>query len=385
MRKDYFFIGLSSRLFMLLLFIILNQYDKYNDASEIIFKAFLELFDGRNPYSTTYLLEWGSDWFSQPFNYGPITLFLLIPAMILPYWYHNLWIGMYIMINIYCFLIAEYVSKIASRDLNLQNRAKTLKIDKDPRENRLLYYGGIFFWLIPVATTCVTVFIYAPIFLAVLAFGERKHPFLSGLLISMAALSYQLVFLFVPVYFIYFFKQGWKKFFKFLIGWIPALLILLFFILWQYPSGTIESLFLYSSEMPYNKCPQCENDFDNLSVFSIPRLLYNFSNGQIQIGNEARIVMVIILGIICLLFLFSKRYNEFPELFMQWYFVIAVFLFTLTTNYGQSHYIIFLIIPTLYINQMRYPDFHKSTPIGAGIWKWEDHDYYVRKYNKLPL
>ena len=139
MRKDYFFIGLSSRLFMLLLFIILNQYDKYNDASEIIFKAFLELFDGRNPYSTTYLLEWGSDWFSQPFNYGPITLFLLIPAMILPFWKNSLWVGMYIMINIYCFLIAEYVSKIASRDLNLQNRAKTLKVDKDPRENRLLY------------------------------------------------------------------------------------------------------------------------------------------------------------------------------------------------------------------------------------------------------
>ena len=104
-----------------------------------------------------------------------------------------------------------------------------------------------------------------------------------------------------------------------------------------------------------------------------------------MIGNEARLVMIIILGIICLIFLFTKRYDEFPEYFMQWYFVLAVFLFTLTTNYGQAHYIIFLIIPTLYINQMRYPDFHKSKPIGAGIRKWEDFDMYVDKYNEYPL
>ncbi len=385
MRKDYFFVGLGVRLLMLLIFIFVNQNDAYNDASEIIYQAFQELLSGRNPYSKPeYILAWGDSEFSQPFNYGPVTLLLYLPAMLLPIWYNNLWIGMTIMINVYSFLIAEYVSKIGSCDKKCQQKAQISHTDKDPRENQLLYYGGIFFWLIPVGTTCITVFIYAPIFLTVIAFDKLKNPFISGLCITLAAMSYQLIYLFIPIYAVYHAKRGFKEVGIFILGSLPAIVLLFVFVIWP-TGGIIESLFLYTGEMPYNKCLECGNEFDAWSIFSIPRILYNVSNGGITIGPQARLVMFFILGTLNVVYFFSKRFDTYEEWFLIKYILLSIILFTLTTNYGQSHYLIFVFIPLLYYFQMRSPDFHKKYPIGAGMWSWDDFDKYYTKYQKLAL
>ncbi|WP_371804969.1 hypothetical protein [Candidatus Lokiarchaeum ossiferum] len=385
MRKDYFLIGLGVRLLMLLIFIYVNEDEVYNDASEIIYQALQELLGGRNPYSKSeYFLAWGNSQFSQPFNYGPVTLLVYLPAMLIPIWYNNLWIGMAIMINVYSFLIGEFVSKIGSCDRKCQKNAQISHIEKDPRENQLLYYGGIFFWIIPVGTTCITVFIYAPILLTVLAFDKLKNPILSSLCITLAAMSYQLIYLFVPIYVVYHMKRGLKDFGFFILGALPAIFIGLIFIFWP-SGGFIESLFTYSSNMPYNKCPSCGNNFDSWSVFSIPRILFNISDGSIQIGPEARFFMFFILGVICVVYLFTKRFDSYEEWFLIKYFILSVILFTLTTNYGQSHYLIFLFIPLLYYFQMKKPDFHKQYPIGAGMWSWDDFDKYYSKYHKVAL
>ncbi|MHA1744405.1 MAG: hypothetical protein ACTSWW_00305 [Promethearchaeota archaeon] len=384
MRKDYFLFGLGSRIIMLGVFLLVNQKGSYNDASEIIYYAFQNLFKGTNPYSTVYDLNWGTSTFTQPFNYGPMTLLLLLPAMLLPIWYKDLWIGMTVLINIYSFLTAEYISQLGSRDMRMQNRATISHEDKDPRQNQVLYYGGIFFWLIPVGTTCITVFIYAPIFLAVVAFDKLRHPVISGVLISLAAMSYQLIYLFIPVFVIYHFKRGWREAARFILGCLPALLLLLLFELWP-PGGVINSLFLYTGDMPYNKCPTCNNDFDQWSVFSIPRILYNISDGAIQIGPLLRLILVILLGVLCLWYLFSHRFDHFEEFFLIRYLLAAVVGFTLTTNYGQSHYLIFLFPFLLYYYQMKKPDFRKNKPIGAGILTWKDFDEYVTQTRALPL
>lgn len=385
MRKDYFLIGLGVRLLMLLIFIYVNQYEVYNDASDIIFQAFQELLSGRNPYSKSeYLLAWGDLSFSQPFNYGPVTLLVYLPAMLIPFWYNNLWIGMAVMINVYSFLIGEYVSKIGSCDKKCQKNAQISHFEKDPRENQLLYYGGIFFWIIPVGTTCMTVFIYAPILLTVIAFDKLENPYLSSLCITLAAMSYQLIYLFVPIYAIYHSKRGFKELGKFILGALPALFLAFIFILWP-SGGIIDSLFLYTKNMPYIKCPECGNSFDSWSIFSIPRILYNFSDGSIKIGSQARLVMFFILGVLCAVYLFTKRFDSYEEWFLIKYFILSVILFTLTTNYGQSHYLIFLFIPLLYYFQMKKPDFHKKYPIGAGMWSWEDFDKFFGKYQKVAL
>jgi hypothetical protein len=370
---------------MLLIFIFVNEYEAYNDASEIIYQAFQELFSGRNPYSKAeYELAWGDSTFSQPFNYGPVTLLLYLPAMVLPMWYNNLWVGMALMINVYSFLIAEYVSKIGSQDTKCQLKAQISYVTKDPRENQLLYYGGIFFWLIPVGTTCMTVFIYAPIFLTVIAFDKLKNPVLSGLCITLAAMSYQLIYLFIPIYAIFHAKRGVKELGKFILGSLPAILLLLTFVIWP-PGGIIDSLFRYTSKMPYNKCIECGNEFDSWSIFSIPRIAYNLSGGEITIGPEARLVMFLLLGTLCAVYFFTKRFDSYEEWFIIKYFLLAIVLFTLTTNYGQSHYLIFLFIPLLYYFQMKKPDFHKKYPIGAGMWSWDDFDKYYGKYGRVAL
>lgn len=365
MRKDFFYFGLSMRILMVFIFLVINETTQYNDASLIIYKGFVHLFKGENPYSYWYELNWGTGTFSQPLNYGPLVFIVFLPAMLLPFWYRDLWIGMAVMINVYAFLTAQWVSKWGSQDLSLQKEAEIITEDKDPRQNRLLYYGGLFYWMIPLGTTSISVFIYAQIFLCTLAFIYREKPLYAGLFLTIAGLSYQLTLLFLPIYAIYYFKRNWRDLRHFIFGCIPAFLLFLFFVFWQYPAGTIDSLFLYSSSMPYEKCSTCGNNLDRWSIFSIPRLLYNWSAGQIQVGNYFRLGMIAILAIICGIYLFTHKFDKNPDFLLVKYQILAVILFTLTTNYGQSHYLIFLFIPLLYYFQIKKPDFRKQKPIGG--------------------
>lgn len=364
MRKDHFLIGLGIRVLMLFFFIHLNETNHYNDASLIIYKGFLHILKGENPYSYIYELPWGTGTFTQPLNYGPIVFILFLPAMFIPIWYEDLWIGMAIMINLYCFGIAELISNIGSNPHtnsnpppNIDEKSEEFKKPNETSkiERKILYYGGILFWMIPVGTTVISVFIYAPIFISLLAFIFRRNAFLTGFFIMVGGLSYQLVLLFVPIYFVYYLKQDWKLCIKFVAGCLPAFLILLFFVFWQYPAGTIESLFLYTSTMPYVKCDNCGNNLDNFSFFSIPQLLFQWSNGSIQAGNYFRMGVVIILGVYCLWVLFNKRIISSRELPIQIlkYQIIAVILFTISNNYGQIHYLLFTIVPLILYFQFK--------------------------------
>ncbi len=369
MRKVYFIFGLGMRILMLFVFLHINETTQYNDASLVIFKGFDHLFSGENPYSYIYELEWGTGSFFQPLNYGPLIFLIYIPAMVLPFWYGDLWIGMAIMINIYSFFTADFLVQASYRDINQSDqfnyhiRNETRTKQRSPNHS-ILYYGGILYWVIPFWTTVITVFIYAQIFLCTLAFFYRRKPFLVGLMLMIGGLSYQLVLLFLPIYGVYYLKQDFSKFFRFVLGCIPPFLVLLFFIGWQYPAGTIDSLFLYSGTMPYEKCPSCGNDLDNWSIFSIPRLLYLWSDGSIQIGNLLRMVMLVILGLICVFFLLSPIFKKNPENWVIKYQILAVALFILTTNYGQIHYIFFIVQPVIILlqnhrNKKKHNEFKK--------------------------
>jgi hypothetical protein len=385
MRRDYFLIGLGTRILMMALFVLINQDSQYNDASEIIYYAFQEMFKGNNPYSKIdYILNWGDSTFTQPFNYGPVTLILYLPAMLLPLWHNSLWLGMTVMINIYCYLIAEFLSKKGSLDVNWQIGAKINTSEKDSRQNVLLYYGGVFFWMIPVGTTCITVFIYGSIFLLVLALLNLNTPLLSGLFISLGAFSYQIIILMVPIFAIYYLRKEWKLLWKFIIGALPGLMIFLFFEIWD-SGGIFYSLIGYNAEMPYNKCPTCANGFDQWSIFSIPRVLYNISNGNITIGPLLRIIFGCILILICIYFLIAKNQKTHPAFFVVKYCVWVIIGFTLTTNYGQSHYLIFLYPLLLFYYQAKSPDFRKKSPIGSSIYTWEDFEKYKTVFGDPPL
>ncbi|MHA1673157.1 MAG: hypothetical protein ACTSYI_05970, partial [Promethearchaeota archaeon] len=340
MRKDYFIIGLGMRIVMLLVFLHINETTQYNDASLVIFKGFDHLFSGENPYSYIYELEWGTGSFFQPLNYGPLIFLIYLPAMALPIWYGDLWIGMALMINIYSFFTANFLINASHQDITKEANQDTnqfkYKLPANTREagqkplNSILYYGGILYWVIPFGTTIISVFIYAQIFLCTIAFLYLRKPFLAGLLLMIAGLSYQLVLLFLPVYGVYYLKQNFHDLIRFILGCLPPLLILFFFVGWQYPAGTIDSLFLYSSTMPYVKCTTCGNDLDNWSIFSIPRLLYLWSDGDIQIGNILRMIMLVILGLICIYFLFSPIFKRSPKKWILRYQLLAITLFILT-------------------------------------------------------
>jgi hypothetical protein len=355
-----------------------------NDMCQIIYQSLVQLLNGVNPYSLEYELYWGTGTFIQPMNYGPITLLMFLPAMIFPQWIgdYYFWIGGFIMINIYCYLIAETLQKVSVYDTELQYNAKINLSSKDPRENRYLYYCGVFFWGIPFGTMIVTVYVFAPIWLCLLAFHYRANPWKSGLLLSMACFAYQLCFLFVPVYIIYHFKKEIMNVFKFGIASLPSFFLMFIFEIWP-PGGVIDSLFLYTSRQGYIKCPECDGMVDWLHG-SLPKILYTTSNGEIQIGNQARIVMFVILSLLCVYFFLTKKHDAHPELFMNWYFAIAVALFTLTTNYGGIHYLTFIAIPLFYVYQIKHPDYRKNIPIGKKMKQYDQFDEYLLKYHQLP-
>ncbi len=412
MRRDYFLIGLGIRLLMLTFFLYGTEFESYNDMSQIIYDAMQNLLHGTNPYSVEYELEWGVNTFTQPFNYGPVTLILLLPAMLIPVWHRNFWVGMFIVINVYCFLTSEFLMKKAAGDSGLQKRSRLnlTRYNHDPRQNRYLYYAGMMIWILPIGTTVVTVFVYAPLFLSVLAFGYRDKPFVSALLISLAAFSYQLLLLFIPIYLVYSFKRSYPQFksyilpssskpaglnfvqyfarnsatfIKFLCGLFPAVLIFALFELWG-SGGAFSSIFAYTGQMGYVKCPECDHNLDRWSIFSIPQIIYQLSDGTLMIGNISRGVVVILLTVFLFIFLFHRKADDNPELFFQWYFILAVVGFTLSNNYGQLHYLIFIEIPLLYLNQIYKPDFRKNKSIGPGIYSWFRFDKYVLKNHELP-
>ncbi len=410
MRKDYFFAGLGMRILMLMVFIIVNHYDHYNDMSEIIYYAMNNMLRGENPYAVMYEIEWGSGTFYQPFNYGPVTLLMLLPAMALPYWYNSFWLGMYVMNNVYSYLLSEYLMKYLAYDKGLQKENSSLYLahkDKNQkktknqtysennsqnnshlyelelRKNRGIYYAGIFLWLLPFGTLVVTNFLMLPILFVTLAFGERKSPFWCSFFITMGAMCYQMVLLFIPVFAAYHYKQDIKNVWYFILGAIPASLFFMIFMVWG-PGGIIYSTFLYTSEMGYVKCPTCDHTFDNWSVFSIPKLLYVLSDGQIQIGNLTRVFLVFLLGVSLLLYIFRDDFGKYDEKYIQKYLMYAVLGFVLTNNYGQVHYFLLGVVPLLIYLQIKNPDYRKEVPIGMGINNWQQFEKYLLKYHELP-
>ncbi len=399
MRKDYFLAGIGFRFVMITFFIIGNYFESYNDMSEIIFQGLVNMLQGQNPYSTIYTLEWGSGSFSQPLNYGPVTLLLYLPAMLFPWWYNRFWVGMTVMNTVYTYLLAEYMMRKLSFDPGLQKAAKssqkeyefkTRKSKSNPeliglelRRNRFIYYSGVIIWCIPWGTLFITNFLMMPIYLTTLAFGNRENPIKCSFYICLSAMAYQLCYLFIPIYALYHFKKNITNLYKFALGAIPSLLLFAIFMIWS-PGGIFYSLFGYTSEMGYVKCPDCDHTFENTAVFSIPKMVYLWTDGKWEIGNYVRIILVLVLGLILLNYLIKDKFDNNPEKYIQIYHIYVVIGFILTNNYGQLHYGLLLIVPCLILHQILNPNYRKSIPIGVGIQSWEHFEKYLMKYNHLP-
>lgn len=369
MRRIFFIIGLISRTLAIMLFILYTTQStlRFNDMSESIYLGLQNMLKGVNPYSQIYQLNWGNTTFSQPLNYGPITLLLYLPAMILPNWIGSCWLGMAIMINFYNYLMCESLSMLISKDKAFQENAKLNEIRNDKNVNRFIYYAGGFLWMIPFGSMPETVFIFLPAWLMIMGYYYRNKPILSGLFVSLACMSYQLAFLFLPMFIAYYLKspqilkslkQNLKKVGNFVLGSIPTIVVSLVFLFWGNPMSFIFSLFLYTGTMGYVKAPGANVSLDGVS-WSIPKWLYDLSNGAIQIGNQARLVMFVILGILLIMYLFNVKFHNDVK-FQNYYSILAVALFILTTNYGGIHYFIFAILPIIVIIQYYYPDFHKK-------------------------
>lgn len=387
MKVRYFVAGCVTRLFGFALFIIGSQGTAVNDMSEIIYLALQNLFGGINPYSVQYELHWGATTFTQPFNYGPVTLLMYLPAMLLPMWVGNWWPGMHLMATIYDFLFCEAIIKIAGKDKDLQRYSK-LKLDDNQKQadkrpiNKFLFYAGGFLWIFPMGTVYITMFISMPVLLCCLAWCYRDNVKLSAMFIFAACMSYQLCLLILPWYLIYYIKKNlpgdfqWKNIFSdkdvfnnvlrtlvnILIGALPVIIVTLVFLLWDDPMHLINSLFLWSSEKGYVKAPGSEIGGDEL-YFSIPKLLYEVSGGDIQIGNLARAVAFVILIAVALLYLFTDKMNDHVKAYYQ-YSILAVALFILTTNIGAIHYIYFMFFPIFVMVQYKKPDFRKEKVAG---------------------
>jgi len=339
---------------------------------EIIYQSILNLFKGINPYSVEYELKWGSVIFYQPLIYGPFAIIGFIPAMLLSNWVGSIWPGMIIINLIYEYLFCELLYRGISKDIYLQENAKIpMPIDQQP--NRFIHFIGAFFWMIPFGPGCISTILPFPTLLVGLAFYYRNNVKRSSLFISLACITYQLCLLFLPYFIIYYIKNTTMNAFKFtdiinnkkvlniiknlLMGALPAIIIFLIFLFWTNPFHLIDSMFLYPNRFPYNKVDGSGVPMDNV-YFSIPRLVYELSNGELQIGNQCRLIMFIILAIYMLYYLLSKKNNHIKTFYK--YSILATLLFILTTNNGGIHYSYFLLLPIFILIQYNHPDFWKT-------------------------
>ncbi|MHA1339185.1 MAG: hypothetical protein ACTSRZ_03880 [Promethearchaeota archaeon] len=379
MKLKFLIPGLIVRLIVItVILLFFNQdYNKFNDVGQLVYQSILNMLHGINPYSVEYELEWGITTFNQPLIYGPFALIAYLPAMLIPNWIGSIWIGMFIQSTIFEYLFCELLYSKISKDPAFQTNAK-LRNAEDPYPNKIIHFGGGFFWILTSGILYISSFLPFPVFLVALAFYYRNNTVKSTLCISLACITYQLSFLFLPYFFVYYIKKNLPKNYKilnifsdkenlkltlnelkkFIIGILPALTIFTIFLLWENPSYIINSLFLYMSKMPYVKAPGSNHTIDEFFV-SIPKLLYELSGGTIKIGNIARLIMLACVAIYALLYLFTNKFDNHIKTFYK-YSLFAVILFLLTTNYGGIHYFYFGLFPLIALFQYKYPDFVKK-------------------------
>ncbi|MHA1268553.1 MAG: hypothetical protein ACTSPY_02080 [Candidatus Helarchaeota archaeon] len=342
-----FMIGLTMR-FLVLWYYFSVVYVDWNDMNEKIWLALNYLVNGINPYGQEYRMEVLNLVEPNPnvehwFQYPPLTLIIYFPVLLWPgpntigpidfmpaFFIIHLVIDFYIFYRLYK---AGYIWSSVG----------------------IWVFAGALF----VALDFIT-FISTPMLFLILAFLNMDNTFKSSLYISLGVITY--TYLVIPALFLLIYhlkKNKFKGFFKFLTGLIPAILIIIPFLIWD-PNIFIHDIIL--SQSARNTAgnflfPKYGSDWWWLHLYSITpyiNSLYNLIVDPTQplyINN-----LTTVLTGLALLFTIYYVYKFYKKPFrgklLYWSF-LTLLTITLVSAAGFFYYILLPFMILIFLVDLR--------------------------------
>ncbi|MFX1452053.1 MAG: hypothetical protein ACFFCM_14540 [Promethearchaeota archaeon] len=364
MRTRIFFFGLIIRISSILVLLgFINVLNDLNDMNEIVYEGLIYISRGINPYGQWYFLKiFNYGYFEghnqNYFGYGPFMFILYLPTLIWPSAFASVGTmdfmpAFIIMNNIFDFLVFYNLYKYESF-----------------RKISWIYWANPVMVLVGAFSFFNSIF-----FLLTIGFIKLENPKLSALYFALASISYQYILIFTAFVFIYH-KDKIKEF---IMGIIPALIVMGIFFLWG-PRVFINDVLLmqfkrqyipwtsiwakdvpiaYASSLPaiiYNltgsglNLPAYQLFYivDNLTSDSLPLiwLLYPY-NFQFDFGAQISTYLTILtIGTFILLLLHNFLKKDRDRTFD--YMIITYCAMIVANQTGLYHYWFILLIPLLF-------------------------------------
>ncbi|MHA1300434.1 MAG: hypothetical protein ACTSO9_13525 [Candidatus Helarchaeota archaeon] len=362
LKTRTFLIGLIVRIATILIFLGLsNVLNDLNDMNEILYQALSYLGRGVNPYGQWYFLKiFNYGYFEghnqQFFGYGPFMLILYLPTLLWPSTIASIGTmdfmpAFVIMNNIFDFIVFYQIHKY-----------------KTFRNISWIYWANPLLVLVGIFSFFNSIFL-----LLTLGFINIEKPRLAALYFTLAAIAYQYILIFLAFVFIYH-KDKLKEF---LLGVLPALIIVGIFFLWG-PSVFINDVFFMQFKRNYISWTSVwARDVPVAYACSIPALVFNLTGGALVISayqlyiltlnsigigipplwwpynfqfdfglQISNYLMILTLITITILVLHNFLKNDRDRMFD--YMIIAYCAVIVANQTGLYHYWFLLLIPLLF-------------------------------------
>ncbi|MHA2408013.1 MAG: hypothetical protein ACXACA_06550 [Candidatus Ranarchaeia archaeon] len=312
-----------SRLSLLLIWCItsINGPD-VNDMNELLYEGILLLLQGQSPYGQNYTLSVSGNVINQAyFSYPPLALLFHLPAILLtPSAFHT--IG-----------AADFM--LSFTILHLACDAIVYKAVKDAGSTR----GALLMWVIPFWIFMdIMTFLSVPIMFIVLGLARLDYPKEALLWFSVATLIYQ----YAGIFLLFFLFYKWKDLSKIQIGFIPVIVVFLFFFFLD-PVGITNDLIFQQLNRGYESWLVNRYNSPIFFIGSIPSIIYNTSGLQVGTITNFAVSAFILLLLIDITRFEGKR----PGLFI-FYSGIGLLAVLMSTLHGNLHlYLILVPLPFL--------------------------------------
>ncbi|MHA1269027.1 MAG: hypothetical protein ACTSPY_04505 [Candidatus Helarchaeota archaeon] len=343
----FFTIGVLLRISFTLLYYFTVTSD-WCDMNEKVWIALSDyLINGINPYGQNYQMP-VLDIINEEnyFQYPPLIIIIHLPTLLWPGPARMGLIDFYPAFYIIHFIIDIYIF------YRLWNAG---------------YYGsaiGVWIFASPLfAMLDFSNFIMVPMLFIILAYLNMDNAFKSSLYIGLGVASYTYVAIPALFFFIYHYRKSkWNGLKKFILGLIPAILIILPFFIWD-PITFISDIFISQGTRvsgnflyPYNNLPG-ENTYWWMHVCSIPPYLNTIYNLIVDPSRPLSIphLTTVLTGLALLLtiyYLYKFWKKPYRGKFVYWS-CLMTFAFIFASPSGYAHIIILPIIILIFAFDLR--------------------------------
>ncbi|MBD3230215.1 MAG: hypothetical protein GF329_18700 [Candidatus Lokiarchaeota archaeon] len=342
-----FMIGMLMRFLVLWYYFNIVTVD-WNDMNEKLLIALEYLINGINPYGQEYRMEVLNLVEPNPnvehwFQYPPLALVIHIPVLL---WPGSQSIGTMDFMS--AFMLLHLI-------MDFYMFYKLYKAGYHWSATAIWCFAGALF----IALDFIT-FISVPILFMVMAYLNMDKPFKSSLYIGLGVATY--TYLAIPALFFLIYhvkKNRWKGLFKFIIGLIPAILIILPFLLWDPNVFVHDIIFSQSARNTAGNFlfPKYGSDWWWLHLFSITPYINSLYNlivdpTQALYINNLTTVLTACAFIFSFYYLYKFFKKPYRGKLVFWTF-LTLFVITFVSAAGFFYYLLLPIIILIFLIDLR--------------------------------